>query len=271
MARYLPLFRLLIAHDFFTSDRELPLQVQATKACARQMEQEGLLLRSVSNGIEVWNEVREFDDPKASLDFEFLVLSKDPYLETYTAWEVAKPIAYQTELDDLSKRGETTAAMRSLKAATVAECDFGLSSFERQKMGIVFSVKVKQTLHVESDQEVQQYQIQLRSKEMHWKYYFSGALAKKKLEIIDLDAESSESGCRFIPSSKIVTEDSLAFVSDVKLPMRSIPTQRFQLREEGANGRVLMRRLPNASIDKIGKEKGPDGQSLVVAEIYIHQ
>ncbi|WMW80502.1 hypothetical protein RF679_17960 [Undibacterium cyanobacteriorum] len=268
MARYLPLFRLILAHEFFASDRELPLQIQATKACARQMEQEGLLLRSISNGIEVWNEVREFGDPAASLDFEFLVLSKDPYLETYTAWEVAKPIAYQIKPDE---HGEATATNQGITAVTVAERDFGLSSFERQKMGIVFSVEMTQALHVESDREIQQYHIQLRSKEMHWKYYFSGALAKKKLEIIDLDAINSEPGCRFIPSSKIVTEDSLAFVSNVKLPMRSIPTQRFQLREEGANGRVLMRRLPNASVDKIGKEKGPDGQSLVVAEIYIHQ
>ena len=53
--------------------------------------------------------------------------------------------------------------------------------------------------------------------------------------------------------------------------MRSIPTQRFQLREEGASGRVLVRRLPNASIDKIGKEKGPTGNHWSLREIYIHQ
>lgn len=263
MARYLPLFALQVSHEFFSDAGSLPLQIQASKACAKEMERQGLLLRVVNNGIEVWNEVREFDEVDARMSFEFLVSSKDPYLDSYTAWECAKPLSYRSP--------GSGGLQENLVATSVEEQDFGLSAIEKQRMGLVFSVQLEHGLHAEVDQDMKQYQIQLQSKTMHWKYYFSGALAKKKLEIVDLDAANTESGCRFIPSSKIVTEDSLAFVSEAQLPMRSIPTQRFQLREEGANGRVLMRRLPNASIDKIGKEKGPDGQSLVVAEIYIHQ
>ncbi|MBY0573620.1 MAG: hypothetical protein K2P84_08060, partial [Undibacterium sp.] len=65
-----------------------------------------------------------------------------------------------------------------------------------------------------------------------------------------------------------------ALMSNSSLKMKKNSPQRFQLREKAVAGgiqRVLMRRLPNASLDKIGKERTPDGQNLLVAEIYIHQ
>lgn len=267
MARYLPLFSVQVDHTFFQGGvvgRDFPIRIEATKACLAAMEKENLLIRQVSQGIEIWCEQHEYKQETEAFAFEFLMYSADPHVETYTAWDVVKPICFQTNDDD------RTQIQRQLKAKTIAPQDFGLSSFERQRQPILCSVQLHHSLQAKPGQAIAQYKIQLQSKAMHWKYYFSGALAKKKLVIIDLDA-NTELGIRFSSSSNVVTENSLAFVSEAKLPMRSIPTQRFQLREEDATGRVLMRRLPNASIEKIGKEKGPDGQSLVVAEIYIHQ
>lgn len=266
MARYLPLFSVQLAHDFFGVGNELPdaaFQIEPSKSCAESMKKENLLIRTRSSGIEVWREQFDFNDVTTPFKFEFLLRSKDPYVETYTAWEMDKPFSYSDAANELG-------AIRLLKPRKVEEQDFGLSSFERQRHPVLCSIHLQHTLATSAQSDITQYKIQLHSKAMHWKYYFSGALAKKKLTIVDLDAESIQ-GVRFIPSSNVVTENSLAFVSEAKLPMRSIPTQRFQLREEDATGRVLMRRLPNASINKIGKERGPDGQSLVVAEIYIHQ
>ena len=267
MARYLPLFALHITHEFFSDGENAQVfmpQIEASKTCATRMEKENLLVRTVASGIEVWQEQMEWHDKNEIFDFEFLVSSSDTNIETYTAWDIAKPFCYQVAPENADR------TIRTLVAKSAESKDFGLSSFERQRRPILFSVELSHTLAPSEVANIKTYQVQLHSKQMHWKYYFSGALAKKKLEIVDLDA-NPDSAYRFIPSQKLVTENSLAFVSEVKLPMRSIPPQRFQLREEDANGRVLMRRLPNASIDKIGKEKGPDGQSLVVAEIYIHQ
>lgn len=267
MARYLPLFSLQLQHSFFGVDDEtqnFPFQIEASKRCALLMEKENLLVRSIPTGIEVWREQLEFNQDAALFDFEFLVRSNDAHVETYTAWELEKPFSYQAPKANVAESPQV------LEAVKIDEQDFGLSSFERQRHPVLCSIQLQHSLLAPQREDVTQYQIQLHSKAMHWKYYFSGALAKKKLAIVDLDTDQ-ESGVSFVPSSNVVTENSLAFVSEVKLPMRSIPTQRFQLREEDAMGRVLMRRLPNASINKIGKEKGPDGQSLVVAEIYIHQ
>ena len=61
------------------------------------------------------------------------------------------------------------------------------------------------------------------------------------------------------------------YLSEAALPMLKLPRQRLQLREEGAAGKVLIRRLPNADVAKLGKERGRDGRSMIVAEIYIHQ
>ena len=118
---------------------------------------------------------------------------------------------------------------------------------------------------------VKRYVVALKSKQIHWKYFFSGSLAKKKLHIVDLDAEENGLGIGFVDSSLAATKDGLAMISTSAIAMRHRPSQRFQLREAGAGERILVERLPNASLTKIGKEKGRDGASLVVAEIYIHQ
>ena len=118
---------------------------------------------------------------------------------------------------------------------------------------------------------VKRYVVALKSKQIHWKYFFSGSLAKKKLHIVDLDAEENGLGIGFVDSSLTATKDGLAMISTSAIAMRHQPSQRFQLREAGAGERILVERLPNASLARIGKEKSRDGASMVVAEIYIHQ
>jgi hypothetical protein len=49
------------------------------------------------------------------------------------------------------------------------------------------------------------------------------------------------------------------------------PTQRFQLKDKNNSGKVLLKRLPNAAVQRLGKEKDPEGRSILVAEIYINQ
>jgi hypothetical protein len=51
--------------------------------------------------------------------------------------------------------------------------------------------------------------------------FFSGALASRKLKIIDLNSSNEDEGIRFIPSSQVVSKTSVAFVSEAALPMKA--------------------------------------------------
>lgn len=284
MARYLPLFAIQVEHEFFAESlgsESLSLEFAPDKASAEMMQRANLLLRRCGTGIEIWGEDREVGsmgianklEVETTLDFVFLVSSSDPMFDFYTAWEMNKPVVFSGANADTSTVDKTNT--QSLQMHTAKASDYGLSSFERQRESIVFSVKLQHKLQhrlpTGADAEMTRYMIHLKARPLHWKYYFCGALAKKQLQIVDLDRENDGGGTEFRPSPNVAGSNGQAFVSDAALPMRSIPSQRFQLREADATGRVLMRRLPNASIQKIGKEGAPDGQSLLVAEIYIHQ
>lgn len=296
MARYVALFAIQVEHEFFAGDlttESLALEFIPDKTSAAMMQRENLLLRRSAKGIEIWQESRDtvrssidsdssskadLAEAKAPLDFVFLVSASDPMFNFYTAWERAKPVKFfgtnfgansatNNDTNSAPDHVDEHQQSQTLQMSTTSASDFGLSSFERQRAAIVFSVELQHRPMV----AMSTYVIRLQAKALHWKYYFCGALAKKQLQIVDLDRENEAVGTTFHPSTQVVGSNGQAFISDAALPMRSIPSQRFQLREADATGRVLMRRLPNASIQKIGKEGSPDGQSLVVAEIYIHQ
>ena len=55
------------------------------------------------------------------------------------------------------------------------------------------------------------------------------------------------------------------FRSETPIPMRHRPAQRFQM---WAGERLLYRRLPNASLERMGTHAGGD---MLVSEIYINQ
>ena len=92
------------------------------------MEKQGLLLRAVNNGIEVWNEVREFDEVDARMSFEFLVSSKDPYLDSYTAWDCAKPLTYRSLGGD--------GLQENLVATSVEEQNLASAPSRKKKNGL---------------------------------------------------------------------------------------------------------------------------------------
>ncbi|MBI3712178.1 MAG: hypothetical protein HY253_04335 [Burkholderiales bacterium] len=268
MARYLPLCALEIVHEFFESSddvRDLALQVFASVETQALMAREGLLLRERATGFEIWQE--QASDPgmarESVLPLHFSICTTNPRLPFLTVRDAEQlacfvnDAAAVTEVEDLQSVASSDAM------------DLGLRRFERAACIELVHVKLAHVIQTGKD-GMRRYRVQLKARRLHWKYIFSGALAKRALAIVDLN-RSESGGVQFVPSDQVVTSKHVAFISDAALTMRSIPSQGFQLREEDASGRVLMRRLPNASLDHLGKERSPDGQSLVVAEIYVHQ
>jgi hypothetical protein len=250
MARYLPLLEIVVTHEYLAG-MPLQLRFEPGAACAALMRREALLLRTTPWGAELWRE-EQAAPPAAMLPLVFAVFASDPQLPFCTAWPVAPPLRYvSTGQDGL------------LQAQTLAG-----SGAARQPL---LSIEIDHQTAPQAGAARSTYRIALAANKIHWKYFFSGSLGSKKLRIVDLDAAEGAPGVRFAPSDWPATDDGLAYTSEAPLPIQKLPQQRLQLREEGGAGKVLIKRLPNASCDKLGKERGRDGQSMIVAEIYIHQ
>lgn len=246
MARYLPVLSIVVTHEF-NDGMPMDLRFAPAKHCAALMLREGLLLRNTPSGAEVWAEQRLPPESAETVPLAFEAYTSDSRLAQCTAWPVATPLRFVSVEGCAELQPETLAGS-------------GASRFP------LFSVELDYR-----PGEPTAWRLALAAKKIHWKYFFSGSLAAKKLAIVDLDATDGGDGIRFAPSSASATEAGTAFTSEAPLPIKRLPQQRLQLREEGATGKVLIRRLPNANIEKLGKERGRDGMSMIVAEIYIHQ
>jgi hypothetical protein len=253
MARYERLLAMDLAHEFHGGDAVPNLRWVLTADTAVLMEREGLLLRATVGGFEIW---RDQDVPLPNTEWQLGidVYTSDALLRFCTQW----PDGY------LPMAAGTLPALQVLRAVAQPAPD-------TRDGGPLLWIDIACRAVAAADQALQLWRVQLQAKSIHWKYFFSGGLAVKKLCIVDLDAAEKGEGMVFLPSPMTATVDGAAYLSASPVPMQYLPQQRLQLQEEGAAGRVLIRRLPNASVEKLGKERGPNGQSMIVAEIYVHQ
>lgn len=249
MARYLPVLRIEIGHEYLAGAPLLP-RFQPCAASAARMRREDVLLRHTPHGAELWRAQPSAGAAPVSIPLGFTVNCDDPQLPFCTAWPVAPPLRFVLA-GGAAPRAETLAGSGAPRQA--------LLTVEIDALPAIADAGVPVT-----------YRIDLAARKLHWKYYFSGSLASRKLCIVDLDAEDGAGGIGFAASAAALG-DGAAWTSKAPLPMQKIPQQRLQLREQGGAGKVLIRRLPNADVAKLGKERGRDGESMIVAEIYIHQ
>lgn len=249
MSSYVRLLTIVIGHEYLAG-MPVRLRFVPSAACAALMLREGLLLRHTPQGAELWRDEQALPACAEVLPLAFAVFTCEPQLQYCTAWPVALPLRYVGAGECELLQPETLAGSGAAREPLLSvEIDHPAPAGAAHKT----------------------YRIALASKKIHWKYFFSGNLAGKKLSIVDLDAADGAQGIGFAASAMPATEDGTAYTSERPLPIQRLPQQRLQLREEGVAGKVLIRRLPNANIEKLGKERGRDGLSMIVAEIYIHQ
>ncbi|MBC3875301.1 hypothetical protein [Undibacterium flavidum] len=278
MSRYVHVCSILIEHHYYVNGENQKLQFLQTRETAALVKQRQLILRQTQNGLEVWQDCASEDVSvsEQSIDLTFDVISDDPWYAFRTDWDAVGQICvWQNQLSDSCSMmilGDVDAGKNESQSSS------RFVQYTRRNLSrVLFSVHVSHVQKtagklIDSGHErSNSYVFSLPSKLMHWKYFFSGAIAKKKLQIVDLDAKEDGDGIVFVHSKGVANADGKAMVSLQAMPMQAFPNQRFQLREESGAGRILIKRLPNASMVKVGKERGNDGSSFIVAEIYIHQ
>lgn len=271
MAHFKPIFHLTVAHSFFADGRCTNLLFSPTPASQRLLQQHQLLVRGDDNGFSLVADM----DVQAAFDEEdvvrFEVFARDPYFGIYTDEIYSRSPTAPLYCSTRNITADNTSLV--LDGQVPAESQDARSG--RAKPGTQYPLVVvdidlsnKKILAAIQDGKPVEYQIQFNTREVYWKYYFFGELAKMELDIHDLSPQAS---ITFDPSDEAVAKNGKAFISQQPIAMNSAPKQRFQLQEKSNSGKILIKRLPNAGINLISKSRDLRGQQIVVAEIYVNQ
>lgn len=269
MAHFTPLFTLNVEHAFFADGRCTNLRFIATPATQRILQQYQLLAKADDTGFSILVDqdfLVPFDE-EALLRFE--AFAQDPYFGFYTAETQgqAQPL-YCTTKNITADNGGLVISnepVAELQGATPARIKPGTKTplliVDIELNGAEFAAAVQDATPVTRS-------IRFNTRDIYWKYYFFGELAKLELAIHDL---SSQVQVAFDPSDEVVVKNGKAFISQTPIAMSSEPKQRFQLKDKNNSGKTLIKRLPNAGVNLISKSMDRRGQQILVAEIYVNQ
>lgn len=271
LGQYAAVVSLLVRHSYFPDSLCRDLHFEPDADTATSMRQHRLLLKAADAGFMLVAEQMPGLQPTENLPIRFHVFAGDPLFVSFTreAQELGTPLYFGATggASDDANDGRLLAArapdtvVRAMNAAHRVRrpaliVDFVLTPQDFQSSTRPVYVPARSLT------------IELHTRALHWKYFFFGELARHDLYIEDTDTENP---VHFSECDEPLANSGKALISHAPLPMTHEPQQRLQLKDRNSSGRVLIRRLPNASMKKIGKSRSSDGDSVYVAEIYINQ
>lgn len=263
ISQYAAVVSLLVRHSYFAGGLCRDLVFEPDAATATLMRQYRLLLKAADSGFTLVAELMPGLPVTETLPLRFNVYSRDPLFAAYTreAQELGTPLYFGAEHDGMllpARAPESAAPATRAERARPPVC---IIAFELTPQDFQSSAR---SVYVPARSLV----VDLHARALHWKYFFFGELARHDLYIADTDPENPVS---FSDCDEPLARPGKALISHTPMPMADEPQQWLQLKDRNNAGRVLMKRLPNASMKKIGKSRSPDGESVYVAEIYINQ
>jgi hypothetical protein len=289
MAAWHPLFELSVEHQFFPGGRCPDLELQPSHASGRFLHQAGLLLRRTEHGIVVLAGAERLaalrmhvHDAGNRLALAFKIYSADPHFAGYTL-PAAQPgrllflDSAQARVDGAGRRllhaaeYVTETALMAVDAAAIAAALDGPWS-PRLPVAVVQVVLSNDAggLCAEGlDPAARAFWLRFEAGQTYWKYYLMGTLGERPALITDLDQAVA---FRRLDSVDFPGQRRAAvFLSDRAIPLRYLPSQRFQLKEQASFGeKILIKRMPNAR-PGLRQREVVDGQAVLVSEIFINQ
>lgn len=269
MAHFKPIFTLDVEHTFFADGRCANLIFVPTTLTQRVLQQYQLLVKTNETGFSIIADQEflvPFDDDTV---LRFEAFAQDPYFGFYT--EEAKGRTQPLYCTTKNITADNTGLVISNEQPAESEA----RDIRRAKPGtktplLVMDVELNSTEFASALQNAVSVvrRIKFNTRDIYWKYYFFGELAQLDLDIHDLGSQTT---VEFYPSDEPVAKNGKAFISHSPIAMNSEPKQRFQLKDKNNSGKILIKRLPNAGVNLIGKSRDLRGQQILVAEIYVNQ
>ncbi|GGI52871.1 hypothetical protein [Oxalicibacterium solurbis] len=277
MGSYVPLFRLAVAHDFFADGICRHLGFVAAGQTARAVRNAQLVIRNTDGGLGIFCDEDRLADLRSetgaqAIALSFIACSSDPHFVQYTAAPVAdaqRLLVFDSRraVPGEDGRGRLHAAecagesdLQDVASPELAGIVDRAALLARPAFVVTFAVG-------DGDlRDVADYSLRFAARSSYWKYYIDGDLSSRELAIVDLDGREdfTQAG-----TERLRGRPSHVFRSGKAIPMQERHTQRFQLKERGTFGeKVVVKRLPNASVNRIGMET-IDGKAALVSEMYI--
>lgn len=269
MAHFKPILTLAVEHLFFADGRCTNLVFTTTPATRRVLQQYQLVVKAEESGIAIFVD-QDFSvefDSEAVLRFE--VFAQDPYFGFYTLETQDKKLPLYYSSNNITADNTTLALHDEQPAESQDMRPVRAKPGDRTPVMIVdIDLSSTEFAHARQAAAPVSRTIKFNTRELYWKYYFFGELAKLELDIHDL---SSQLAVAFDPSDEVVVKNGKAFISQTPIAMNSAPKQRFQLKDKSNAGKILIKRLPNAGVNLISRSMDLRGQQILVAEIYVNQ
>ena len=272
-----PLFGITIQHNFFSTTLGPLLDFVPIFETQAIIRSSGMISRAESNRIILcYDDEREeilrscIPTDTGRLDFIFNIYALDPQYELYTDMSLSSsgtsPCYSSSEKSVALENGlhlETISGAAAKELANRATPDGDRRHPVKQP---VFNVSI--SIAQQDSLEHQEYLIGCEARTTYWKYYILGELARQETEIIDLRGD-----IQFLRSDSqtpFPNREAAVFYSSEPIPLEERPNKQFQLRRPGSNGnKVLIKRLPNASVENLAKDI-IKGKEVNVSEIYIN-
>jgi hypothetical protein len=280
MARYLPLFSITAKHAFFTDGICRTLEFLPSPEAAEWLDRAGLLAKAFSDGIGIYYPEDRLDVLRHHLGgvanelmLEFKAFAKDTYFCQYTFPNVNignKILRFDGRQAVEDAQGMRLHTEQYVSDACLQETEGGSPPAPVLTADIPLTEADCAINSEKGEVASKQYYLAFEPRKTFWKYYFLGDVARKNAYIADLNGSVE---FERIDAPELQGRDALVFISRAPIPMQDVPPQRFQLRSResvGLGEKILIKRLPNASSNRIGKRK-LDGKEVLVSEIYVNQ
>ena len=269
MAQFKPVFTLGVAHAFFADGRCTQLHFEPTPATERLLRRYQLLVRHNDVGFSLVADTENWitaDDDESVLRFN--AYAQDNYFGFYTAETEGLYTPLYASNKNITADNSSLVLQREPPPQLQSEYSARVKPGTRTPVLVVDIDLNHKAITAAKTAAAETYWLRFSTRELYWKYYFFGELAKLDLDIHDL---GSPNAIGFDQSDEPVAKNGKAFISQVPIVMNSEPKQRFQLKDKNNSGKILIRRLPNAGINLISKSRNLKGQQILVAEIYVNQ
>ncbi len=289
---YVPLLSITVDHAFFAADKGSHFRLLPTARTSKLIDKFGLIVRASPNGVDLFCQQSERDDLLAGVGLDddmgltFRGFANDAQFSTFT--ELGRRVMDETVyLDAAHARpgpdgrrclhdGEFVTETCLLKNDSPVIAEMLGRNFDPVKPIFFANIQFCDLVTVLQETPpgvpaAPTYYLRFAARLSVWKYYFLNDVGSKDIAIVDLDGRMrfSRRGTTALPGQQ---REAVTFVSDQAIAMQKTYTQRFQLREQGEMGeRILVKRLPNASVSAIGREMFEGSAvAVLVSEIYIN-
>lgn len=279
------IFRVSFGHAFFADGALRALRIVPVPACYDMLRRAGLLLRAQDDGIAAFGDGQALErlrlhiaEAGAPLRMAFQVFFTDPQFFEYTApaWPRDKLLFLDTAnvVPDGAGRQLLHAAPYVPASAFMDRDHADLEPILGKRPSawapvpaMVFQVAVSAGLLDSGEPGQRHFHVHFDAASTYWKYCLLGA-GEVQAGIVDLAGE-----VEFDHYADVnIADDRRAhvFLSRRAIPMREVSAARFQLRAASPAGdKVLIKRMPNASVGRRFRESR-DGNEILVSEIFIN-